>query len=100
MSHGVGVSSGAPVNGIDESDWPTFSTFSKWRLGGHCQIWLPKVFLRTTSRLVSSVLPSQIKGTLHPGASGRRDPNDRRGQGTGDLGFRCDRRLVLAGHRR
>ena len=45
---------------------------------------------------MSSVQPSQIKGTLHPGASGRRDPNDHRGQGTGDLGFRCARRLVSA----
>jgi hypothetical protein len=28
-----------------------------------------------SSRLVSSVQPSQSKGTLYPGASGRRDPN-------------------------
>ena len=49
-----------------------------------------------SSRLVSSVQPSQSKGTLDPGASGRRDPNDHWGQGTGDLGFRRDRRLVAA----
>ena len=46
--------------------------------------------------LVSSVQPSQSKGTLGGGASGRRDPNDRWEQGTGNLGFRCDRRLVSA----
>jgi hypothetical protein len=49
-------------------------------------------WLEKSSRLVSSVQPWQIKGTLYPGASGRRDPNDHWEQGTGDLGFRCDRR--------
>ena len=35
-----------------------------------------------SSRLVSSVQPSQSKGTLDPGASGRRDPNDHWEQGS------------------
>jgi hypothetical protein len=39
---------------------------------------------------------SKSKGTLSGGASSRRDPNDHWGQGTGDLGFRRDRRLVPA----
>ena len=38
----------------------------------------------------------KLKGLSIAGASGRRDPNDHWGQGTGDLGFRRDRRLVSA----
>ena len=38
----------------------------------------------------------KIEGLSSRGASGRRDPNDHREQGTADLGLRRDRRLVSA----
>ena len=55
---------------------------------------------RKGRRLLSSLQRSKDNETCRHGASGGRDPNDRRGQGTADLGLRRHRgrsRLWLAG---
>jgi transposase-like protein len=49
-----------------------------------------------SSRLVSSFQRPKNQKARHGRASGRRDPNDCRGQGTAGVGLRRDRRLVAA----